>query len=172
MKTTRDLALIGLYTALLIGAQLALSFISGVEIITLLLAVFAFCFGTWKSLMLSTAFSLLRCLVFGFFPNVLILYLIYYNLFSLAVSLLARGLRGCTGLKTLIIVTLMVGILTVCFTLLDNVITPVYYGYSLEATKAYFVASLSTLIPHVVCAVASIIIGFIPLVKLVRRIIK
>ena len=71
MLKTKDLALIGLYTALLIGGQIAFASISGVEIVTLLFASFCFYFGVVRGAILGTVFSLMRCLVFGFFPAVL-----------------------------------------------------------------------------------------------------
>ena len=72
MNTHKDITLIGLFTAILIAGQFALFGISGVEIVTVLFASFAFYFGVIRGLIVATAFSVLRCLVFGFFPNVLI----------------------------------------------------------------------------------------------------
>ena len=69
MKATKDLTIIGLYTALLIGGQLAFFAISGIEIVTLLFTAFVFYFGIIRGMFLATCFSLLRCFVFGFFPN-------------------------------------------------------------------------------------------------------
>ena len=53
----------------------------------------------------ATCFSLLRCLLFGFYPNIIILYLIYYNLFALLFGTLGKkfsafGNREVAGLVT------------------------------------------------------------------------
>lgn len=156
MRTAKDIALIGVYTALLIGGQFALSGISGVEIVTVLLLGFAYFFGIVRGLFVANAFSLLRCLIFGFFPNVIILYLIYYNLFVLIFGLLGKRFKKDAKLKSLIVLTVTAALLTVFFTALDDVITPLYYGFTLDAAKAYAVASLTVVVPQVVCVLITV----------------
>lgn len=156
MKTAKDIALIGIYTALLIGGQFALSGISGVEIVTVLLLGFAYYFGVVRGLFVANAFSLLRCLIFGFFPNVIILYLVYYNLFVLVFGLLGRRFKKAAKLKTFVLLTITAALMTVLFTALDDVITPLYYGFSLNAAKAYAVASLVAVIPQTICALVTV----------------
>ena len=68
--------------ALLTAVQFALSFVAGVELVTVLLLCFCYVFGIYYGLLTATAFSLVRCVLFGFVPNVVILYLIYYSLFA------------------------------------------------------------------------------------------
>lgn len=68
--------------ALLVAVQFALGFVPGVELVTLLFLAFCRAFGAKCGMLTATAFSLLRCAVFGLTPNVLILYLIYYNAFA------------------------------------------------------------------------------------------
>ncbi|MDE5788905.1 MAG: hypothetical protein K2H78_00660 [Clostridia bacterium] len=156
MKTAKDIALIGIYTALLIGGQFVLSGISGVEIVTVLLLGFAYCFGVVRGLFVANAFSLLRCLIFGFFPNVIILYLIYYNLFVLVFGLLGRGFKKAANLKLLVVLTVAAALMTAFFTALDDVITPLYYGFSAKAAKAYALASLAAVIPQVICTLITV----------------
>ena len=166
MKATKDLTIIGLYTALLIGGQIALTAVSGVEIVTLLFTAYAFYFGIIRGCVLATVFSILRCLVFGFFPNVLILYLTYYNLFAIVIGFLGKAMKRSLSVKKLLIVALCVVVLTVTFTLLDNVITPAFYGYTLESRKAYYVASLTAVVPQVICSAVTVLLLFPPLVKI------
>ncbi|MDE6791332.1 MAG: hypothetical protein K2J61_06375 [Clostridia bacterium] len=156
MKTAKDIALIGIYTALLIGGQFALSGISGVEIVTVLLLGFAYYFGVVRGLLVANAFSLLRCFIFGFFPNVIILYLVYYNLFVLLFGLLGRRFKRAAKLKIFVVLTLTAALMTVFFTALDDVITPLYYGLSLNAAKAYAVASLVAVIPQTICSLVTV----------------
>ncbi|MCD8039962.1 MAG: hypothetical protein LUF82_00390 [Clostridia bacterium] len=78
----KEIAYAAIMAALLIGGQLALSCVAGVEIVTVLLCCFSFVFGRRSGVLAATAFSLLRCCIWGFYPNVVILYLLYYPLFA------------------------------------------------------------------------------------------
>ena len=77
MKSAKFIVQSALCTALLIGAQFALSGVKGVELVTILFLCFCYKYGVKQGLLVATAFSLLRCFVFGFFPNVIVLYLVY-----------------------------------------------------------------------------------------------
>ena len=80
---TKKIAACAVMVALLIVVQFALSFVPGIELVTVLLLCFCYVFGILCGVITATAFSLLRCMLFGFMPNVLILYLVYYNLLAL-----------------------------------------------------------------------------------------
>ena len=169
MKATKDLTIIGLYTALLIGGQVALFGISGIEVVTLLFTAFVFYFGVLRGCILATVFSTLRCLVFGFFPNVLTLYLIYYNLFALIIGCLGNLFKHKLNAKNLLITVCVVAFLTILFTVLDNFITPLFYGYTGESLTAYFTLSLTAVIPQTICAVITVGALLIPLVKIFEK---
>ena len=70
---------VSLCVAMLISSQLALGSITGIEIVSVILASFSFSFGITMAALAATAFSLLRCFVFGSYINIIFLYLIYYN---------------------------------------------------------------------------------------------
>lgn len=93
-------AVAAVFSALLLGAQYALWFVKGVEVVTVLLLVFSYRFGVRCGVLSAVAFSLLRCLLFGFFPNVVILYLLYYPLFAACFGFLGNALRRRADLKT------------------------------------------------------------------------
>ena len=76
-RSAKEIAYTGVTVALLIGGQLAFSAVSGVEIVTAVFALYCLVFGVLRGVVVATAFSLVRCLVFGFFPQVILLYLIY-----------------------------------------------------------------------------------------------
>ena len=160
-RSAKECAFIAVFVAVLIASQLVLSAIPGVEVVTALFAVYAFSFGYKKSLAVATAFSLLRQMIFGFFPAVLILYLVYYNLFVLAFAFLGKKIKN--PIKGLVIVVASACVLTALFTLLDCVITPLFYSFSAKATKAYFYASLPVMVPQIVCAGISTALLFLPL---------
>lgn len=162
IRPSKECAYIGIFVALIIALQLALSFVPGVELVTILFICYSFIFGITRGLISATAFSLLRQFVFGFNPTVIILYLIYYNLLCLIFGLLGKTLKIP---KHLYIVVIIAVLLTAIFTLLDDLITPLFYSYSQRATKAYFYASLTFMLPQVICNLIASIILFIPLTK-------
>ena len=172
MKTHKDLALIGVFTALLISGQFALFAVSGIEIVTVLFASFAFYFGIIRGLAVATAFSLLRCLVFGFFPNVLILYLVYYNLFAVVIGLIGKKMNRTLTIVKLIIIVSTLTVLTILFTVLDNVITPLYYGMTGEVLKSYWLLSFTAMVPQTICTIITTTTLLPPLVKLYSKIAR
>lgn len=222
---TKRAAYCAVCVALLIAVQYALQFIAGVELVTVLLLCFCYVFGIRYGMITATAFSLLRCFLFGFYFNVVLLYLIYYNLFAvvagalgkrrappwvfslllaaLSVACLYFALAGipismlyvqrvqtmlwalfgitaalfvahlllvCFGREKygaeLACVTAVAAFMTVCFTLLDDVITPLVYGYSSGVAAAYFYTSFLAMLPQTICAAVSVFILFYPLKKL------
>lgn len=230
-SAARFSAVCAVMTALLIAVQYALGFLPGVELVTALLLAFCYVFGVRHGMTVATAFSLVRCLLFGFYPNVLLLYLVYFNAFALLfgllgarqkpvavwvcpvlVALLAAGclagalaelpvsilMRGrLAGMfwalfGTLAAILALYVVLAVCggrvrsyresaslaalaalccvfFTLLDDVITPLWYGYSADAALAYFYAGFFAMLPQTVCAAVSVLILFEPLRRVFVR---
>ena len=163
VRSAKECAYLSAFVALLVAMQLVLSIVPGVELVTVLFVAFSLVMGAKRAMFAATAFSLLRQFVFGFFPAVLLLYLIYFNLLGLCFGLLGRkwGLSG----KTLPLFVVIACVCTMCFTLLDNVITPLWYAYTFEAAKAYFFASLPFLIPQVTCTAISVSLLLFPLGK-------
>ena len=169
MKTTKEIALIGMYTALLIGAQLVLSAIAGVEIVTVLLLCFCYVFGRLRGVAVATAFSLLRCLIFGFYPNVVLLYLIYYNVFALIFGGLGKLFDRKTQIKHLVVVVVGAVVVTACFTLLDDLLMAIMCGFNRKVAVAYFYSSIYVLVPQCVCALLTVSVFFIPLCNLYNK---
>ncbi len=156
MNTTKRIVFGGMFVALLIGTQFALSAVSGVELVTVLFLSYCLYFGVLDGVAVATAFTLIRCLIFGFFPNILILYLIYYNLFALCFGLLGHKLCEKNGVWKYVFLTVLAVISTVVFTMLDNLISPLFFGYTAEQMQFYFAMSMSTLLPHVICTAVSV----------------
>ena len=170
MKIAKEGALIGIFTALLIGGQLALSFVAGVEVVTVLLLSFSFYFGARRGVLVATAFSLLRCIIFGFFPSVLVLYLIYYNAFAMFFGLLGYKFDRTLTNKKHIVVVVLASVFTVCFSLLDDVITPLMFNFTKDAAIAYFYSSFYALIPQTVCTAVTATFIFPPLLKAFKNV--
>ena len=165
VRSAKECAYLAVFVALVIAAQLALSAIPSVEIVTVLFVSYAFVMGAQRGMIAATAFSLLRQLTFGFFPTVLILYLVYYNLLTVCFGLLGKKIQIKLKTKTLSWLVLIASTCTVCFTMIDCVITPLWYGYSASGAKAYFFASLPFMLPQVVCTAVTVSCLFLPLTK-------
>jgi hypothetical protein len=166
VRTAKECAYLALFVALVIAVQLAFSGVPGVEGVTLLFVVYAFVFGVYRGMLAATIFSLLRQFLFGFSPTVLLLYLIYYN--GLAAVFGGLGKVVKKPLRALWWLTILACVCTACFTMLDNVITPLFYGYSWRATQVYFYASLIVMLPQIVCTAVSVGTLFVPLQKVFR----
>ena len=169
MNKTKFVVRVAMCVALLIAGQLALSSVSGIEVVTVMLLCFCYCYGVRHGIAIATTFSLLRCFVFGFQINVIVLYLVYYNLFAIFFGWLGARFTGKnTLLKTVIVVASAV-VFTVMFTLLDDVITPAIYGFSENAARVYFYQSLTAVIPQTICAAVTVSICFYPLTKVIKK---
>ena len=224
-SAARMVAVCAVMTALLLAAQCALSLVAGVELVTAFLLVFCYVFGVKYGMITATAFSLLRNFIFGFAPDVIVLYLIYFNAFALLFGAMGKR-RGhvaeyvCPALVLLlaagtlalaihelpvsplmaarlevmlwalfaVLVALFVGSVvllflgdrarigreaavlsalaafsTVCFTLLSDVITPLFYGWSMDVAIGYFYTGFFAMVPQTLCAAVSVALLFYPL---------
>lgn len=165
MDTTKECAFIATFVALVVALQLILSGVAGVELVTPLFAVFSFVMGVRSGVISAIAFCLLRTFIFGFFPSVFLLYIVYYPLFALGMALLGKWLKGCTVVKKTLFSVLAICVFTALFTLLDDVITPLVLRYTLEMAKGYFFASLPVMGLQMLSATISTAFLFIPLYK-------
>ncbi len=161
IRPSKECAYIAIFISLLIVSQIALSFVPGVEIVTLLFVSYCYVFGVKRGIISATLFSVLRCIIFGFFPNVIILYLVYYNLLAITFGLL----KNLKMPKYLFLIIIIATLCTISFTLLDDIITPLMFSYSDRAIKVYFYASFSFMIPQTICTTISVGILFFPLQK-------
>lgn len=163
MRSAKECAYLAVFVALVIAVQTVLSLVPGVELVTVLFVAYAFTMGPWRGVIAATAFSLLRQLVFGFYPTVLVLYLIYFNLLTVSFGLLGKVIKS--PLKRLPIIVIIACFYTVIFTMIDNVLTPWWFGYDKRAATLYFKASLPFMIPQVICTAISVAALFYPLYK-------
>ena len=170
MNKTKFVVRVAMCVALLIAGQLALSSVSGIEIVTVMLLCFCYCYGVRHGIAIATTFSLLRCFVFGFQINVIVLYLIYYNLFAVFFGWLGARLTGKNTLLRLVIVVATAVAFTALFTLLDDVITPVIYGFNENAARVYFYQSLTAMIPQTICTAVTVSICFHPLTTVIKKV--
>ena len=170
MNKTKFIVRVAMCGALLIGGQLALSSVTGIEVVTVMMLCFCFCFGVGHGVAIATTFSLLRCFVFGFQINVIVLYLIYYNLFAVFFGWLGRRFAGKMSLLKTVIVVASAVVFTVCFTLLDDIITPLIFAFHPNVARIYFLQSLYAVIPQSICTVVTVSVIFHPLTKIIKKI--
>ena len=162
--SAKEVARTAVFISAAIGAQYTLSAVPFVEIVTLLFICYSYVFGAARGAIAAVGFAFLRQLLFGFFPVILILYLVYFPLLSLVFGSLGKQ-KKYSGGKLLILAVVLAVVCTACFTLLDNVLTPLYYAYSQKAARMYFMASLPFMIGQSVCAAISVGLLFFPLTK-------
>ncbi len=161
VRVAKECAYLAVFVALLIAVQLVLAIVPGVELVTVLFVSYAFVFGWRRGMLAATTFALLRQLIFGIYPVVLLLYLIYFNLLGLAFGVLGAKIKKATKNLPLIVGVACMG--TACFAMLDNFLTPLIYGYSWRALQVYFYASLSVMFPQILCTAGSVAFLFLPL---------
>ena len=133
INTAKDCAFLATFVAVVIAIQLGLSFVPGVELVTVLFVCYSFAMGVKRGMLAATVFALLRQLVFGFYPVVLILYVVYFNFLTLCFGFL--GKKESDKFVFLILITFIACLFTVAFSMLDNVLTPLWYGYSKKAMR-------------------------------------
>ena len=170
MKNTKFIVCVAMSVALLIAGQMALSMVSGVEIVTVILLCLSFHYGIKTGLAIATTFSLLRCFFFGFQVNVIVLYLVYYNWFALFFGWLGNRFAGELTACRVVLIAAFAVVFTILFTLLDNVITPLVFGFRGHAAKVYFLQSLTAVVPQSICAAVTVSVLFVPLNKVLRKI--
>lgn len=163
LKWGRECAYIAVFVALLLVAQLCFSFIAGIELVTVLFVAYSFTFGWERGVISAVAFSLLRQLVFGFFPHVLCLYLLYYPLLTLVFGLLGKD--KTVTLKALFPVILFACLGTLVFCLLDLAVAALWLHLTGEAFKVYALASLPVALTQLACTAVTVGGLFLPLHK-------
>ena len=171
VKRTRDFVTVALCAAMLIGAQLVLSGIAGVEIVTPLLLCFAYSLGPVRGCTIATIFSLLRCFVFGFHINILVLYLIYFNAFALFFGWIGKIKISFNRVVLTILIVIFAILFTIFFTLLDVAITSVMYGFQGSGFTTYLIASLTTMGVQLLSVAITVSVLFQPLTTIIKRII-
>ena len=170
MNKTKFVVRVAMCVALLIAGQLALSSVTGIEIVTVMLLCFCYCYGVRHGIAIATTFSLLRCFIFGFQINVIVLYLVYYNLFAIFFGWLGARFTGKNALLRTVVVVASAVVFTALFTLLDDVITPLIYGFNENAARIYFYQSLTAVIPQTICAAVTVTLLFHPLTRVIKKV--
>ena len=111
----------------------------------------------------ATVFTIVRQLLFGFYPTVFILYLTYFNGLTALFGWLGKSVKN--PLRSLWWIILIACLCTASFTLLDNILTPLWYHYTPKAAQAHFIASLPVAFSQIICTAVTVGLLFLPLRK-------
>ena len=168
VKSAKEIACAGITVALLVGGQYALSMISGIEIVTAIFALYCLVFGVLNGVVVAVAFSLIRCFVFGFFPQVIILYLVYYTIFAVVVGLIGKALESRKSWLIVLVLTATCVVLTILFTVIDNVINAVFFGLTMSVLKVYVLQSIPVLVRQIICVATTVPLFYYPLEKIFK----
>lgn len=169
----KRIALIAVFSAMLTGAKFALSWIPNVEIVTLLLVVFAYSYGIKYAMPVAVVFSLTDILIYGFGYWVLS-YIIHWNALVLAICILKNK-----GVKSEYIYALAVCIMTFLFGFSSSFIDVSLSGGFINFGSrflTYYIAGAVFYIVHIACNTVFVLILFKPLsdvaVKMKERYFK
>lgn len=168
-------------TALLIAGKWALAGIANVEIVSLLLAVFATVWSMPWALLASLVFVTVECLLWGFGTWVLS-YLIHWPLLAILFCLAGRYLRAChaSPLHTAILGTTLAVVATAMFGVLTSLVD-VMLGYTSSAGLflvlddivsrwcILYVRGIVYYVVHVLSNAVLFGIGYYPLCKAMRH---
>lgn len=171
MKTARNIAICGAFCALLIAIQYALNAVKGIELVTVFFFTFCFCFGGLYGCAVAVCYTLIRTFLFGFFPNVFLLYIIYYPIFALASGLVGKLLKKSSPKGQLLGSIVAVAFLVILFSAIDCLITPIVYTYTKGAWMAYVVQALPVCAIQCGCAIITTALLFFPLTRTFSRLI-
>lgn len=80
--------------------------------------------------------------------------------------------KNTEKLLMLITLTSIAAVCTICFTLLDDIITPLFWGYSKSVALAYFYSSFTAMLPQTICTIVTVSTLFLPLTAVFNRVIK
>ena len=172
LSSAKEVAQIAVMVALLLGGQLALSNVGGIEIVTVLLLCYCYVFGWKRGIIVALAFVLLRNFVFGLHLPVLVLYAVYYPSFALFWGAVGKKIKNVWALVA------VACLCTVLFTCIDNVIQPLfnffspYTNWNWRATWLYISASIPFVLIQTACTFLSVLLLFKPLTKVLCVIAK
>ncbi len=167
---TQVAVMAGLITAL----KFALSFLPNVELITLLIAVFSTVWGLKYSLPATIVFCLVEMAIYGV-GSWLLLYIIYWPLLAVIFYYALRNKKTPVAMGISVgiglILTALFGVLSACTDTLF-VIGAVSKDMLGTYFVSYYLKGLWFDIVHVVSVVISLLVLYIPLVKVCERIKK
>lgn len=142
----------------LIGGKKIADWVAPVLLGILLVGLGYFCIkGLKVSILMKEKITIMLWVLFGIVCAMTLLY---------AFLLIFQKKRELASVTTIAVFC------TVCFTLLDDVISPLMLGYSFNQAVIYFYNGFFAMIPQTICTVVSVGTLFLPLRKIFEKIAK
>lgn len=166
----RDITDIAIMSATLTAAKLALSMLANIELVTLLLCVYALAFGIKKSFISSIVFVLVEMLIYG--ANMwVIMYFIHWPIICIAVSLIRNR-------KYRFIYAPIIGvILTGCFGAMTTLVETIAFG-GIGTGKFWFyfsaryISGVPFFITHIISNAIVLSLGIYPITNVIELILS
>lgn len=169
-------------TALLIGGKWALAVVPNIEVVSILLAVFATIWGMPWALLASLVFVVVESMLWGFGTWV-ISYIIYWPLLATVYWILGRYLTRANlpPLRTVIIGTVTIAVCTTLFGVITSLVD-VMIGYSsstgifwalddiLTRFAVMYVRGIVYFVVHIVSNTVLFAVGYYPLTRTMYKI--
>ena len=171
-------AITALFAALLTGGKMALAAFPNVEVVTILIAVFAYVWGIKYALPSTIAFVVVQVLIYGF--NVWVVqYLIHWPCVAIAFCLLGKvqwkrkWVIVALSTAFAIVLTFLFGVMTSATDTLVSYTSQAGFKFVLDDFWARFslmyVRGVSFYVTQLVCNAVLFVSTFLPLVKALRR---
>ncbi|NLW22986.1 MAG: hypothetical protein GXY88_07020 [Tissierellia bacterium] len=159
----RDIALIGILSAIMTAGKLVLSFIPNIEIVTLLFIVYTVTFGVKKGLLISLIFSTTEIFLYGF-STWLLGYYIVWPLLVIFTGLMNKRIKSEYGYATL------GAIFGYTFGALFAVVESFFYGPAYG--WAYWIRGIGFDLVHGTSNFIIILILYKPMIHMLNRLKK
>lgn len=172
--TARYVAQVAVMAGLITALKLALSFLPNVEVITVLIAVFSTVWGIKYSLPATLVFCTVEMAIYGI-GSWVPLYFIYWPLLAVIFHFGLRGKKPPVamgiGLAIGVVMTILFGVLSASMETLFVIgaVAPDMLG---TYFVSYYIKGLWYYIIHLVSVVVSMLVLYIPLVKISEKIVK
>ena len=166
-KTTVYIARTALLAASLTAFKMALAFVPNVEVVTLLIVVYASAFGAAYAMPATLIFCAVETAMYGFGSWVL-LYFVYWPLLAIVASVCLKGGRAPLAVVISVLGSAVFGVLSACCDTL-------FCAFNLAPSRlgdywiVYYVKGLYFDIVHIVSNAVILVVAYAPLVAVLKR---
>ena len=171
------IAVSAMYAALLVGGKEALAALPNIEVVTILTAVCAFCWGLAVVLPAVNVFIAVDMAIWGV-NTWIISYFVYWNVVAVCFWVLSKARFGKKAVEVTC-ATALATVLTVFFGVLTSVVDTIVgftgRGFFVDFEDVFvrfaalYVTGVPFFVTHVVCNLALFAAAFLPLVRLNRK---
>ncbi|MDD4840169.1 MAG: hypothetical protein PHE93_05865 [Clostridia bacterium] len=169
--TTRTIVLVGLLSAALTVGKLALSFVPNVEVVTLLILVYASVFGRKIAIFATMIFCTIEVLLYGF-SSWVVLYFIHWNMLALIASIILKRYRVWLAIVYACVMTFFFGILDTAINTIFAAAGGVPSYQLLNLFVAYYIRGGWFYLVHIVSN--AVVVGslYFPLVLTIKKLYR